>query len=198
MVLIGLNGKKGSGKDTAGEYLCAHYDFECLSFAEPLKVSAAAALGFDPPAWDTFEEWKNNPDARIVVVIDGIEEKSITVREFLQFYGTEAHRNVFGADFWTKQLLDRLDPHGRYVITDARFVNECSAIKDAGGTIILIERPGTDAEDAHASEAPLPDELIDTTINNNGTVADFHRTLDAYMAIITVTMTGTVETLAAR
>lgn len=180
--IIGLNGKKGSGKDTAGEYLVQNYGYKRVSFAAPLKVSAAASLGL-PPDPETFEEWKNDPNAVLILEIDGIEEKRITVREYLQFYGTEGHRSVFGADFWTRQLIEALDPEEFYVITDARFVNECSAVRDAGGTIVVIEREGTDSTDTHASEEDLPLELVDTVLANNGTIEDLYGILDAYMSI---------------
>jgi hypothetical protein len=184
MELIGLNGKKGSGKDTAGAWLVEEHGFERLSFAAPLKESAAACFDIDPSVWETL---KNDPDACVTVATRIHGEPGIvgcvTVREFLQRYGTEAHRDIFGADFWTRQLIDRLDPDGKYVVTDARFENECQAIQDAGGAIVVIKRPGTDADDAHASEADLPEKLIDTVLYNHGTIEDLHETLDIYLAL---------------
>lgn len=192
MELIGLNGKKGAGKDTAGAYLVDAYGFGRISFAAPLKVSAAAALGIDPPLPETFESMKNDPNARITLMVKKPDEDdpgfykmhtvvNITVREYLQFYGTEAHREVFGADFWTRILIDNLKPDGRYVITDARFENECGAVKEAGGQIIVIERDGSDLADTHASEAELPADLIDAVIPNNGSIEDLYTALDSYM-----------------
>lgn len=182
--IIGLNGKKGSGKDTAGAYLVEQYGYERASFAAPLKSSAAASLGL-PPDPETFEEWKNNPDARVILTVDGIEEVNISVREFLQFYGTEGHRNIpiFGQSIWTVGLLNTLDPEKKYVITDARFVNECTAVREAGGTIIVIDRPGTDGGDSHASEDDLPAELVDTVLYNGSDLAHLYSSLDAYMEI---------------
>lgn len=197
MRLIGFNGKKGSGKDTAGAYLVERYGFERMSFAAPLKVSAAASLGILCPdaasAVALWDEWKNDPTARIRLTVterdaDGhaitdIDFLNISVREYLQFFGTEGHREVFGEDFWTKQALDSLDPDGSYVFTDSRFENECAALRDAGGVIINIDRDGVDMADAHASETPLPDELVDTVLYNHGTIEELHRTIDAYMSL---------------
>ena len=36
-MIIGLTGKKESGKDTAGDYLVKYYKFKKDSFARPLK-----------------------------------------------------------------------------------------------------------------------------------------------------------------
>lgn len=191
MELIGLNGQKSSGKDTAGTYLTEKYGYQRLSFALDLKRSAAAALGLPADnAEEFFDGLKNNPNARIRLVViedDGTETVlvDISVREYLQFYGTEAHRDIFGADFWTRILVDRLEPDGRYVITDSRFVNECTAVRNVGGRIIVIKRDGTDDGDTHASEEDLPDELVDTVLYNNGTIADLHKTLDSYELIKT-------------
>ena len=36
-MIIGLAGKKGSGKDTIAEYLCAQYGFINYGFGDPIK-----------------------------------------------------------------------------------------------------------------------------------------------------------------
>jgi hypothetical protein len=201
--IIGLNGKKDSGKDTAGAYLVERCGYTRVSFAVPLKVSAAASLGL-PPDPETFEEWKNDPCARVQLLIYAGDEHSeddaevvvdISVREYLQFYGTEGHRDVFGADFWTRQLIEALDANENYVITDSRFVNECSAVRDAGGTIIEIVRDSSDTADAHASEDSLPKELVDTVLYNNGSIEDLYKTLDAYMLVAGALRSGGIEAL---
>lgn len=110
-------------------------------------------------------------------------------RVALQRYGTEMHRDVFGSDFWIDAVLpppgDWDDPleipdadalGERYpnidvlVITDVRFPNEAQRIKDLKGEIWEIVRPQLDeeeSEDGHASEQPLPRNLVDRTIVND-------------------------------
>lgn len=181
MTLIGLAGLKGSGKDTAGAYLVERYGFVRKSFAEPLKVSAAAALGI-PVEW--WESDKNDPNA-LVIYDRGNETVRLTAREFLQRYGTEAHRDVFGVDFWTKQLIDSLDGSEDVVITDMRFLNETQAVKDAGGTTFLIDRPAVAASgDLHASEELPPDDLIDFVIVNDGSITDLYAALDEAVTLM--------------
>ncbi len=127
---------------------------------------------------------------------------SITGRKLWQLYGTEAHRAddlgaSFGTDFWVDNLLPlngaettarkplfwynfKEEPFGYAdiaVVTDVRFENEAQRILDLGGEVWWIdanERLGPN-EDAHASEQPLPDELVTVKIDNNGTLADFDR-----------------------
>ncbi len=177
-MIVGIAGLKGSGKDTAGAYLVERYGFVRKSFAEPLKTSAAAALGIPAEWWETD---KNDPNVK-VIYDRGNETVVLTAREFLQRYGTEAHRDVFGKGFWTDQLLDKLadyDPDEiDFVITDMRFLNETEAVRNAGGITFLIDRPGVADGDGHASEELPPENLIDYVIPNEGSLADLYEALD--------------------
>lgn len=123
--LIGLNGRRGSGKDTAFGYLREWATERGLSahrrgFADSLKLSFSrlfipnisleeAVLWCDelkmPPsssmdslltiAWGHVD--RHGTNTRI--------QHSINGRQALQRYGTEGHRDVFGDDFWVDALL---------------------------------------------------------------------------------------------
>lgn len=190
-MIIGLAGAKHSGKNTVAKFIDEEfgdkYEVREWSFAEDLKKSAAAAIGGgteldigDPVAFcDVFKE---NGFIELSVNHDLFSAAwGISGRQFLQLYGTEAHRDIFGDDFWIQNTLDkianvntttvwseRLD-----IITDVRFPNEAKAIDsdmtDVG--VFRIRRPEVENDgDTHASEVPLPDDLIDYTINNVGTL----------------------------
>lgn len=173
-MIIGLSGKKGVGKNTAGDYLVEQHGFVQLSFAAALKQSAGALFGIDSAEWDRLK----NSNSRVEIWEDGINLRSISGRVFLQRYGTEAHRAVFGDDFWVDQLLSRLDPEWDYVITDARFENECAAIRTRGGITIYIERDTGAPADDHPSEQPPSEDVIDAILGNNGSYLDLYRQLD--------------------
>jgi hypothetical protein len=171
-MLIGLNGRKQAGKDTVYErtrhIMRDVMPVERASFADLLYRSAAAALGVTV---EQLQMWKADPNVRVAVgkryeSIGLVPESEITVREFLQKYGTEAHRDVFGPNFWVEQV--RLGHEGRIVmVTDVRFPNEAEAVRAAGGRIVEVVGPmGRVTADAHASEAPLPTELVDVVIQN--------------------------------
>lgn len=175
-MIIGFCGKIGAGKDTAGAYLVEKHGFERISFAHKLKVSAAACFGIDPKFW---EEWKNNP--MMTVSIAHLEnedvEAIVSVREFLQKYGTEAHRDVFGYNFWVDQALNDVDPNKNYVITDVRFDNEAIAVHEHRGLVIQLTR-NSNVKDTHASEAGIPESLIDGKVANNGSKEQLYVLLD--------------------
>jgi hypothetical protein len=121
----------------------------------------------------------------------------ITGRTALQRYGTEGHRGVFGDDFWVDALLPRnpnwpqnfhapldfsSEPPEICVVSDVRFENEAQRIRDLGGEIFKIDRDlGT--RDGHASEAGLPDRLIDHVINNNSGLPQFESEVRSLMTI---------------
>lgn len=206
MKIIGLTGAAGSGKDTAAEFAlkwCEEHGLtaERVAFADPLKVSAARALGA-PVEWTTQEcvDFCNDlkqPDVEIAVVrhdsepVEGVSAEldtselytKISGRQFLQFYGTEAHRDVFDREFWVNATMDPLDARFRELrapdvvfITDCRFPNEAAAVNERGGEVWEVVRPGVAAVAAHSSEAGLPDGAIEFQIRNDGSLEDL-RTL---------------------
>lgn len=156
-MLIGLAGYKGSGKDTVGAYLVEKHDFTRLAFAHKLKQSVDGLMNTSIEQQDS---WKNDPDVKVVIVrdVDGQYPtilKSQTFREFLQRYGTEAHRDIFGDDFWVNAILPEVFRHEnkKLVVTDVRFQNEADRIVELGGIIAVVERPiASHAHDLHASE----------------------------------------------
>ena len=108
-------------------------------------------------------------------------EPYMTMRLFLQRYGTEAHRDIFGDDFWVKATLpDGLDHSDRLiVVTDCRFPNEAHRVHELGGYVVEVGdgTPRDELHWEHESEKPLDEDLIDWHLTNN--VFDDHfQTLD--------------------
>lgn len=176
-MLVGLHGKAGSGKDTVYEYIAEWAEQNGRSarrdaFADRLKISAARALGFK----ENEIEWMNDLKQEGSMVIVQIPEQhgyhvnhEITGREYLQYYGTEAHRDVFDPEFWVNAVLPPKEDDDILVITDVRFPNEGTAIREAGGQVWQIIRDGSGAGN-HASETPLDDSLVDVVIPNDRTL----------------------------
>lgn len=178
MVLIGIAGKKGHGKDTIAEFLVAHFGFTQFAFATPLKEACQALFGFDDRQLygDTKEEedpyWK------------------ITPRHALQFLGTNIIREQgdalvpgVGNEFWLRRFRREYDTRKaacggpfRAVVSDVRFQNEVDYIVAMGGIVIKVHRPGIEDEDTHASERGI-DGITGWAhlICNDGTVDDLRR-----------------------
>jgi hypothetical protein len=180
MQVIGLNGLKSSGKSTAAQYLVSEHNFTEISFAYLLKVSVCQLFGI---TMEQIEEMKNDPAASVRLTFPNGTYKTMTFREFLQRYGTEAHRDVFGFDFWVEQMLAHYDlqPSGRYVAADCRFQNEAIALKRLGGYIVRVDRRAVESDDSHASEAGLPDHMIDVVLDNNSNLIDLGARIDTIL-----------------
>lgn len=182
MTIVGFHGQLGSGKDLAAERLArlvSGLPHMRVAFADKLKQSAAALFGIDPDDWNRF---KNDPDVKIYLAdnyreIGGafgdLQELNIvaelTARQFLQRYGTEAHRDVFDYDFWVNAAFQDIPEKMLVTVTDVRFPNEVEAIHKRGGVVIHILGE-TQVEAAHASEQSLEgcDFTVDNSVRNDG------------------------------
>ena len=122
--MIGLHGRMGSGKDTVLERLQVLQPgrFERVSFADPLKRSAAALLGVSV---EKLEEWKRDEEALLCFGnAENFDAGCMTVRKYLQRYGTEAHRDIFGSDFWVNIGISKAaEMYSRGVIEFGRWAS---------------------------------------------------------------------------
>jgi hypothetical protein len=164
-MIIGIGYKKRSGKDTIGEHLIDAHDFQRAAFADKLKEVTAAMF-----------DWHG---ARMLAddqkeVVDAFW--GLSPRQALQLMGTEAGRQVFGHDIWVKHVKRKMlsYPEQRdWVITDVRFPDEAQAIRDWGGVLWRVDRPGLVGGDVHASETSMDGyEGWDEVIVNDGTIAE--------------------------
>jgi len=179
-MIVGLSGQKRSGKDTIAAYLVKEHNFERKAFADPLKRSVAAL--FDIP-FSEVDKLKLDPQVEVIIRKwkDGnIFEDYVRMnkRTFLQRYGTEAHRDVFGQDFWLDHTLpvQGFYPGRAIVVTDVRFTNEAARIRELGGIVVRVSRNNSSAapsdQDQHRSE--VIDFDWDYLIENDGTFGDLY------------------------
>lgn len=192
-MILGLNGFKGAGKDTAGEYLVERYGFELKKFADPLYDSCAALFGVGREDWD---KWKNIPTTRVKIegpsFLGARDIKTfvnLSAREFMQRFGTESHRDIFGQDFWVDLCMKSIDPEKKTVITDVRFENEFKAVRAAKGYVVRIERNEQVLEDDHPSEVAPDWTSLDFTIWNDGTKKELYDALDSLMKYLGMEVT---------
>lgn len=194
--IIGIVGFIGSGKDTVADYLVNFHNFRRESFASSLKDAVSVIFNWDRSLLEgrtqESREWRETPD----VWWSSRLQKPITPRWVLQFWGTEVCRNGFNDDIWIASLENKLlSSNDNIVISDCRFPNEISMIKNAGGKIVWVNRgtlpswyniaiqatdPSAENTDAakqelerlkiHPSEWSWAGTKFDNVIDNNSTI----------------------------
>lgn len=171
-MLIGITGKKRSGKDTIAEYLIKEHGFVDYKFASPIKN-----LCKDIFLWD--DEWVNGAYKETVDSRWGISP-----REAQQVVGTELFRehlpktlkgfaDTIGAGVWCARFqywYESLPNDVNVIVSDMRFLNEAEIIKNIGGTLWRVERDGLVSNDTHPSEMEMESIQVDFKILNNHTL----------------------------
>lgn len=134
----------------------SYSDWRIKSFAKKMKECASLILGIPVEKFEEEEtklsflsdEWINKTETT---------EELLTVRDFLQRLGTEVGRsihpniwvNALFVDYQTQKEKVQFDDVEEYktslpkwVISDLRFLNEIKAVRERGGLIFKVFRPG--------------------------------------------------------
>lgn len=180
MKLIGLCGKKLSGKDTAyvqaADILRRDHKLRVgrVAFADPLKQEVSEITGFR---------------------VEFIEEHKKEFRSLLQVWGTEFRRQWNGSDYWINKMskiVEVAEDHFDVLfITDVRFKNEADFIRrgrdtHAGhnmGQLVRVERRSDSRHypaevDTHITENDLDDySQFDYVLNNDKTKEELNTSL---------------------
>lgn len=180
--VIGLLGKKRSGKDSVAARLVDRWGFARYAFADPLK---RAAVRLNP--WVRIEADEEHLFGsplglpvglhfeRLASIVERIgweRAKEIReVRRFLQDHGV-AMREEVDESIWLRATLDRVEREDRpVVITDVRFPNEADGVEALpSGLLCRVTRPGLVSTDQHVSETALDDRETLFQISNSSTL----------------------------
>lgn len=164
--LIGISGKKRSGKDTFYQVFNAHVMAPKVAtrryaFADAVKRFAAEYFGYE-------------------------ESRKEEQRFILQGVGHMLREEVsenFWVDITYNQILkDREEFQDRgvslvSVVTDVRYPNEVESIESRGGHLVRIVRPGYEDSDTHPSETSLDNTHFNDVIQNNGDIKEYVETV---------------------
>lgn len=160
MKLIGISGKKKSGKSLIADLISLYYtDVYVYNFADELKKEVSIATQHS---------------------VEYINEHKDSFRLILQGWGTDFRRKK-DENYWVKKWMEGVNvisnshPASVIVAADVRFLNEVSAIKQLGGQIWRVERDGNFSNDIHLSEVELDNYPFEQRITNNGTKEDLAR-----------------------
>ncbi|MCK5610079.1 hypothetical protein KAR91_49860 [Candidatus Pacearchaeota archaeon] len=179
MIVIGLNGKKQTGKDSVANLAEEILPGEVarISFAYPLKMFCVNYLGipekncfgsdFEKDQWvGSWGEVFGKP--ALLEKYGKKPEDAISGREVLQVVGTDVFRENLNTNIWvdilTKRLADQqwdkpISGQAKVVfITDVRFPNEVEYLTNAKYRSIRLYRyTGKSESIEHASESVFDD-----------------------------------------
>jgi hypothetical protein len=189
VILIGLCGSIGSGKDTCATILESRYLFQRFSFASPIKDIVSTLFGWNREALEgttpSTRIWRETEDPWWSMQL-GV---SISPRKMLQLIGTDMFRNILSPQFWTTVIKRKIlsSSRDRIVITDCRFPEEIDLIRSLGGIIVKIDRNilSHDITISHSSESYISSIIPDATIDNTKTINYLQDQIDTLFQYIT-------------
>jgi hypothetical protein len=175
LTLIGLAGNIGAGKSAAAAMVPgAHH----LQWADPIYRGLAAML--DVPE----EILRDRTNKEQPVTVSGVE---IVSRHLMRTLGTEWGRQLVHPDLWVRLTVGRIARIASatgctvFTICGTRFANELAAVRENGGEVWWIDRPGTETG-PHASDRMIVREQCDRVVVNDGTVEQLRgRVLQAFL-----------------
>jgi hypothetical protein len=160
-MLIGVSGLAGSGKSEVSAVLTSEFGFGRVKFADPLKNMIRTLL-----------RGAGHIDEDVERMVEGdlkeveIPELGVSPRLLMVTLGTEWGRDAVRPDLWIRLWKAAAEMHERVVVDDVRFPNEVDAIRELGGVIWRVERPGLVAA-SHVSEqlSVEPDDVLFNTLD---------------------------------
>ena len=115
---IALSGLKRSGKDTIGEHLVSKYGFYRYAFADKLKEVAKELFP---------EEFKKT-------------DKPVELLQWLGDKMRERDPKVW-VKYVVRQIGEERGPEDNIVVTDVRYPNEVSILKELGFIVVRVHAP---------------------------------------------------------
>lgn len=165
--ILGIHGKKGSGKNTV-----ANIVLEGMTDPKLVAVAAYATrlkdlcfLIFNVP-YPHFEDHTLKD-----VPLPG--NKGKTPRQMMTTVA-DLMKEFCGQDYFVdvvRHRYERVKEDGLlFIVTDVRFENEASWIREEGGMILHVQRPSLGLSDEHNSEKGILLRMHDRVVVNDGSM----------------------------
>ena len=191
-MIIGLCGAQGSGKDTVANILITEYGFVKLTFASTLKDVVAILFSWPRDLLEGLTEesrlWRETVDdfwsAKLSI-------SGFTPRKALQMIGTDLFRLHFNNDIWISIVENKIgamlknNPNINIVISDCRFANEFSLIKqfpDSHIITILREKNYSINKLVHSSETEWVNYNFDAILQNDNSIDELKSNLKSLLS----------------
>lgn len=208
-MIIGIHGKKRSGKDTTAKFIKNKIGGEIYSLATPIKQAISSVSGlsmdvlngnsgidrdktkFDVSLDDlhSMVEWLHNKfdslddfeyeQAKIILSVYP-DINSMTIRELMQTLGTDIMVSI-RTDYWLNPLK-KMSLNNIIIIPDIRQTHEIDFIRSVG--IMVFVNKDTKMVDNHITErglSPIGDEFI---IDNNSSLNNLENQINTLIGTL--------------
>lgn len=146
--------------------------FEDRTFKEKYYLQIGNFRLIEENLLDQEDKLSDNKFTRLLKTGESLLNKWLSIRQLMQYVGTEVLRTYLGENVWVQSTLKE---HDNLIVSDLRFKNELKEVHALNGYVIFINRktakPGT-----HASEREVIDLLnnneFDYIVDNNGSLKD--------------------------
>lgn len=188
-VLLGITGLANAGKDTLAQLLATHCGARTMAFSDGIYAEVAEAFDCtitDLALRNTKEQpqpWLALVHCRDVAFVQRMQDHCAaqghaldlmaprSPRTILEWWGTEYRRHQNPA-YWVntvRQRIQRLRSVGckmPIVISDVRKPDEAAMLRELGGHLWRITRPGSEVQTAHATSTTGQEFAPDLTLIN--------------------------------
>lgn len=188
LIVIGLNGQSGHGKDTAARILCAVHGFTRVSLGDGIREALHSIAGVDGRGYKAINRKSSyvralqllgtecrEDVARLMETVDQVEMQAL-----LEHWLTHAKLKM------TYLIKHHPEPAFRFVVPDVRRVDEAASLArwvgKLGGQYLTwrITRPDAAPipEASHSSETLVKHVIADRSIGNCGSYRDLARKIE--------------------
>ena len=142
MLLVGISGKRGSGKDLLASLLVERHGYCRLSFAEELKRRVREDFGLTKEQTDGSKKEDNTQYIKSIIPPNAGPEDTVvafmwTPRDIMIEYGQFFRK--FDPNYWVNKVFKSAEGE-KLCVSDVRFKNEADYIKKLGGIVVRLER----------------------------------------------------------
>jgi hypothetical protein len=171
--VIGLVGRRGSGKSLVARRLVAVHGYLRVPFAAPLK-DMLRAIGLDEVYLGSLKE---QPCPLLC---------GATPRHAMQSLGSEWGRSLIHPDLWVTLWREKAYQSKAPLIVadDVRFANEAATVRALGGALLRVTRrdaPAGEEADSHVSETEQMGIECNATLRNDYTILDLDAAVDTWI-----------------
>lgn len=196
-MIILLSAWKGSGKDTAANYLVEQHGFVKLSFAAALKDLVSEQYGVPRHYFDDRVLKEKALPQYPLHDKDGFTKQinGIMCSELAELDGWLHHsprslcilegsiKRSVDPNYWVNRVARLMDPRQNYVIADWRYRSEYEALKALKPVTVRIHR-FQDTTSTDPSERDLDNFAFDQEIDNMGPVEALYEELKTILKLL--------------